>query len=247
MRVAVLLVCMALFVAATAVARGFGLLVFLRIPWDACCVMWSVLKFFASWIVPHWLNHALFWLAGYCISAVFWVLNFVLFLWESGFDLVMYQLGHQPSAAGGSITQLIDHSLGSLGIGALLHILYQQFNLVPQAFAEFCSSFDNMPNVVLAVAIVASFHSSVAKQLIGTDRYDRLPSSSDKNCECIGVVITGLLFFDIAAFALLVSATLLPLLCIFAVLTLAAGVIHYFRPGIRPKHSAPCLASLAAM
>lgn len=246
MRVVVLLVCMALFVAATAVARGFGLLVFLRIPWDACCVMWSVLKFFASWIVPHWLNHAMFWFAVHCISAVFWALNFVLSLWESGFDLVMYQLGHQPSAAGGSITQLVDYSLGSSGIGALLQILYQQFNLVPQALDEFCSSFDNLPNVVLAVAIVASFHPSVAKQHIGMIRYDRL-SSDAQNSECIGVVITLLLLLDIAAFALLVSATLLPLLCIFAVLTLAASGIHYLRPGIRPKHSAPCLASLAAM
>ncbi len=56
-----------------------------------------------------------------------------------------------------------------------------------------------------------------------------------------------LLLLDLFIFSLLVSATLLPLACFSVALTLATCVIHYFRPGIRPKHSAPCMASLAAM
>ena len=159
MRVAVLLVCMALLVAVKAVVRGFGLLVFLRITWDACCVVWSALKFSASWIVPHWFNHAMFWAAGYCIWLVFEALNNALYFWEYVFDLVMLQIGQQPSAEG---AQLVDHLLRSSGVRALVHIICQQFILVPQAIAEFCSPYDNIPNVVFVVAVVASLHPSVA-------------------------------------------------------------------------------------
>ena len=74
--------------------------------------------------------------------------------------------------------------------------------------------------------------------------YDRIIQAT---LESFIPIVMGLLLSDLVVFALLISATLLPLLCIFAALALASFGIYCFRPSIRPKHSAPCMALLAAL
>jgi hypothetical protein len=252
MRVAIVIGCTALLIASTAIARGFGLQVFLRISWDGFRIFWNALRFAASWIVPHfswivphWLNHITFWVLRYCVWAIFLALNFVLMLWESGFDLGMRLVGQQPSASAKSLTQIIAHPLRASGVSSLIDIICNQFQRVPQVFAEFGSSHDNLPNAVFTVAILACILEGIyANRGRARRSFDRVVQAT---LDSFILIILGLLLSDLVVFVLLISATLLPLLCIFAALALAAFVIYYFRPSIRPKHSAPCIALLAAL
>jgi hypothetical protein len=244
MRVAVVLGCMALLIATTAITRGYGLGVFVSILWNACLIEWNVLQFLASYIVPHWLNYLFFWVLEYCGWFLLFASNTICFLWESGFDNVMQLLGQQPSAAGESFTQLIAHPLRASGVTALISIIGEQFMRVPQVFADFCSSFGNIPNVLLLVAFTA-FQYAETRRLLGRPRLTLKEMFLTQDC-LLGVIIIFVIL-DVAVFTLLLLKTLLHLLCIFGILALAAYVIPYFRPGTRPKHSAPCMALLSAL
>ena len=244
MRVAIILGCTALLIAATAIARGFGLQVFLRISWDGIRIFWNALLFSGTWIVPHWLNHITFWVVRYCVWGILWALNFVLMLWESSFDLGMRLMGQQPSASAKGLTQLIAHPLRASGVSCLIHIIGEQFQRVPQVFADFGSSHDNIPNAVFTVAMLACIIECIYANRGRYRNYDRIVQAT---LESFIPIVMCLLLSDLVVFALLISATLLPLLCIFAALALASFGIYCFRPSIRPKHSAPCMALLAAL
>ena len=162
------------------------------------------------------------------------------------FDLGMRLVGQQPSASAKSLTQIIAHPLRASGVSSLIDIICNQFQRVPQVFAEFGSSHDNLPNAVFTVAILACILEGIYANRGRAQRrnFDRVVQAT---LDSFILIIMGLLLSDLVVFLLLISATLLPLLCIFAALALAAFVIYYFRPSIRPKHSAPCIALLAAL
>ena len=115
---------------------------------------------------------------------------------------------------------------------------------VPQVFADFCSSYGNIPNVLLLFAFTA-FQYAETRRILGRSRLTLKDMFLTQDC-LLGVIVIFVIL-DVAVFTLLLLKTLLHLLCIFGILALAAYVIPYFRPGTRPKHSAPCMALLSAL
>lgn len=243
MRASVILACVLPLIVMTGIIRGFGPLALPQIIWDACLSIWNTLRFLSPWIVPHWFNHVLFWLVGHCVGLVFQALNLLFFLWESGFDLIMFVLGQQPSAAGASIAQYVAHAFQASGISALIQIICNQFSRVPQVLEDFGASFDHFPNVLAVAALIA---------VLVEDMYRR-PNNYNKSLisrtssDFFSFVFGCLLLIDAVVFAILIFAVLLPILLIFASLALASLAVHRLRPSIRPKHSAPCMALLVAV
>jgi hypothetical protein len=259
MKTSTALGCTALLVAVTSIVKGYGLPVFVFIAWDACCALWRASCLLSHWIVPHWLNRFAFSALNYFGLAVIWTLSSVLQLWEHFFDAGMLQLGYRPSAASISISDSVASHLESAGVGSLARILYRQFFLVPDDLQKFCSSHDALNFAFLAVII--GFHTAYDMPrmpflqifrdggfwkrcllfFVHISSFDRAQYE-----ELGGWLIMVFLVFDGLVFAITLSTTIFPLLCIFAALSLMSFAIHYFCPSIRPKHSAPSMALLAA-
>jgi hypothetical protein len=185
-------------------------------------------------------------------------LSSVLQLWEHIFDAGMLQLGYRPSAASISISDSVAAHLESAGVGSLTRILYRQFFLVPHDLQKFCSSHDALNFAVLAAMI--ALHTVGQRempylQIFRDGRFWQrcllffvnLFSFDRAQYEDLGLtLISVFLLLDGLVFAITLSTAIFPLLCIFAALSLMSFVIHYFCPSIRPKHSAPSMALLAA-
>jgi hypothetical protein len=237
MRASVILACVLPLIVMTGIIRGFGPLALPQIIWDACLSIWNTLRFLSPWIVPHWFNHVLFWLVGRCVGLVFQALNLLFFLWESGFDLIMFVLGQQPSAAGASIAQYVAHAFQASGISVLIQIICNEFSRVPQVLEDYFASFDHFGNVLAVAALIA---------VLVEDIYIyRRPNNLFRTSSVFFFLVFGC--FDAVVFAILIFAILLPILLIFACLALASLAVHRLRPSIRPKHSAPCMALLVAV
>jgi hypothetical protein len=252
--------CSALLVALTSVVKGYGPTVFVFIAWDACCALWRASCLLSQWIVPHWLNRFAFSALYYIGMAVIWTLKSVLQLWEDAFDAGMLRLGHRPSAASISISDSVAAHLESAGVSSLARILYRQFFLVPDDLQKFCSS-DNTLNFALLAIIICThtgeklWREMPLSRVVRDGRFwrrcllffVRIFSFDQTQHEdlCVTLVFIFLLL-DVLVFAITLSTTIFPLLCIFAALALMSFVIHYFCPSIRPKHSAPSMALLAA-
>lgn len=242
MRASLVLACLLPLIVVTGIIRGFGPLALPRIIWDGCLFIWNTLGFLAPWIVPHWFNHALFWLVGHCVGFVFQALHLLCFLWESCFDLIMFVLGQQPSAASANIAQFVAHPLQASGVNALIQIICNEFSRVPRVLEDFGASLDHFPNVLAVAAWIAVLVEDMYRR--PENYYTNQISRTSFDCLCF--VFGCLLLSDAVVFAVLISSTLLPILLIFACLALASLVVHNLRPSIRPKHSAPCMALLAA-
>jgi hypothetical protein len=250
--------CTALLVAVTSIVKGYGLPVFVFIAWDTCCALWRASCLLSHWIVPHWLNRFAFSALNYFGLAVIWTLSSALQLWEHIFDAGMLQLGYRPSAASISISDSVAAHLESAGVGSLARILYRQFFLVPDDLQKFCSSHDALNFALLAVII--GLHTVGQRempylQIFRDGRFWQrcllffvhIFSFDRAQYEDLSfTLISVFLVLDGLVFAITLSTTIFPLLCIFAALSLMSFVIHYFCPSIRPKHSAPSMALLAA-
>lgn len=154
----------------------------------------------------------------------------------------MFVLGQQPSAASANIVQFVAHPLQASGVNALIQIICNEFSRVPRVLEDFGASLDHFPNVLAVAAWIAVLVEDMYRR--PENYYTNQISRTSFDCLCF--VFGCLLLSDAVVFAVLISSTLLPILLIFACLALASLVVHNLRPSIRPKHSAPCMALLAA-
>jgi hypothetical protein len=226
---------LALLIVVTSFTRGYGVFALFA-------VLLNLFRTLSSWIFPHWLNRFVFSATGYCIQSMLSFLKFVVSCWESSFDTFMNVFGQKPSDSRGSITSIFTLPLRASGVSSLISILYDELMRVPEALDDFSKSFNMTPDaIVVAITLATTVYYYYDEKALGKDA-----SIADSAFFGVVFLICVMLAADVAVFFILVVSTLVPLICIFACLAAAAYAVNYFRPNVRPKHAAPCMAVIAA-
>ncbi len=186
---------------------------------------------------PHLINRYSFLALEFAVQTIELSLKMVVSIWEYLFDLVMKRFGQQPSKTSGSILSIFTVPMHASGISALVSIIFKQLMRVPQGLEDFTKWCSMAPNAVIILAVAGLVIQDVA-------RNQRRQSSLVK--KMMYHLLRVMFAADIAVFLVLIVSTLIPLICIFTTLALAAYAVNYFRPNLRPKHVAPCMALIVA-